>query len=138
MHPLQGGCLCGKVRYQLKAMPQTVAICHCLHCQRASGSAFSVNLLLEQGQYEQHGETRVFVDKGDSGLPSHRHFCADCGSPVTTRAGNLPGMVLVKAGTLDPAQRDGLLPQLEIYTDSAWQWHAPVAGCARFPGAPQP
>lgn len=132
----RGGCLCGAIRYEVKAEPQAVVICHCTHCQRASGSAFSVNLLVREGDYEQLGETKSFLDTGDSGLSSYRHFCGGCGSPVMTKAMNLPGMVLVKAGTLDDPQ--GLRPQAEIYTDHAAKWHAPVAGAARFAQAPIP
>ena len=135
MQTREGGCLCGAVRYQLKAMPQSVVVCHCTHCQRASGSAFSVNLLVKEDAYEQRGETKFFLDTGDSGLPSHRHFCSHCGSPLMTKAANLPGMVLLKAGTLD--NQEGLQPQAEIYTDHATQWHSPVPGSTRFPQAPQ-
>jgi len=136
MEVREGGCLCGAVRYRVTAEPGTVVICHCTHCRRASGSAFSVNLLVQEGDYEQSGETKFFLDKGDSGLPSYRHFCGQCGSPVVTKAENLPGMVLVKAGTLDePA---GLRPQVEIYTDHAAAWQLPVAGSTRFPQAPSP
>lgn len=130
----EGGCLCGAVRYRIKAAPRAVVICHCTHCQRASGSAFSVNLLLEEGDYDQHGETKFFLDHGDSGLPSYRHFCGGCGSPVMTKATNLPGLILVKAGTLDDPE--GLWPQVEIYTDHAAKWHEPVVGATRFAQAP--
>ena len=129
-----GGCLCGAVRYQFNATPQAVAACHCRHCQRASGSAFSVNLLVSESSYQQQGETRVFIDHGDSGLPSERHFCGQCGSPVFTRAGNLPERVLIKAGTLDQPQ--AFAPQLEIYTDHALPWHSAIASTHQFAQAP--
>ncbi|NBB60265.1 aldehyde-activating protein [Pseudomonas sp. ODNR1LW] len=135
MQNREGGCLCGSVRYVLKGEPQVAVVCHCTHCQKASGSAFSVNLLVKEDHYEQQGETRIFVDAGDSGLPSYRHFCASCGSPVITVATNLPGLLLVKSGTLD--ERNDVQPQLEIYTEHAAKWHAPVAGTTRFAGAPQ-
>src|SRR3546814_11779416 len=61
----EGGCLCGAVRYRIRAAPRAVVICHCTHCQRASGSALSVNLLLEEGDYDQHGETKFFLAHGD-------------------------------------------------------------------------
>jgi len=134
MNTYQGGCLCGAVRYRIKAAPQAVVVCHCSHCQKASGSAFSVNLLVVEGDYEQQGETRFFVDQGDSGLPSYRHFCGNCGSAVMTKATNLPGMVLVKSGTLDDPAR--VQPQVEIYTDHAMPWLAPVRDSVRFPQAP--
>lgn len=136
MQDRKGGCLCGAVRYVLKGEPQAIGVCHCRHCQRHSGSAFSFNLFIREVDYEQHGETRFFVDTGDSGQLSYRHFCVSCGSPILTRASTLPGMVLVKAGTLD--SMEGLQPQLEIYTERAVKWLAPIAGAARFALSPPP
>ena len=39
----EGGCVCGAVRYRVKAAPQFGLVCHCTWCQRRSGSAFSYN-----------------------------------------------------------------------------------------------
>ncbi|KSW27105.1 aldehyde-activating protein [Pseudomonas sp. ADP] len=136
MRDQAGGCLCGAVRFVLKAEPQAVVICHCTHCRKQSGSAFSINLLMREDDVEVSGETRFFVDHGDSGLPSYRHFCPNCGSPLMTRAENLPGVAIVKAGALDdPAS---VRPQAEIYTDHALGWFTPVAGAARYEQAPPP
>lgn len=126
----EGGCLCGAVRYVLKGEPRAIALCHCTRCQRQSGSLFSFNLVIREADYEQSGETMVYVDKGDSGQPVYRHFCRGCGSPVLAKTALAPGKVVVKAGTLDNIE--GLQPQAEIYTDHAATWLAPVAGAARF------
>lgn len=126
----KGGCLCGAVRYELKAEPRGIAICHCTHCRRQSGSLFSFNLVIREADYRQFGETAVFIDTGDSGQPVHRHFCTTCGSPILAKTALMPGKVVVKAGTLDDT--DGLQPQIEIYTDHAATWLAPVAGTTRF------
>jgi len=134
MNVREGSCLCGAVRYTVKDEPQATVICHCTHCQKASGSAFSVNLLVREADYEQTGETKFLVDIGDSGTPSYRHFCGNCGSPVLTKASNLPGIVLVKAGTLD--DKAGIRPRAEIYTDCAVAWHVSPEGTSRFTQAP--
>ncbi len=130
MQDRKGGCLCRAVRYVLKGEPRTIAICHCTHCQRQSGSVFSFNLLISEADYEQSGETMVYMDKGDSGQPVYRHFCGRCGSPILTTVAAAPGKVVVRAGTLD--NKEGLQPQTETYTDHAVKWLAPVAGAARF------
>ena len=101
MQDRKGGCLCGAVRYVLKGEPGAIAICHCTHCQRQSGSLFSFNPVIREADYEQSGETMVYVDKGDSGQPVYRHFCGGCGSPILPTIASAPGMVVVKAGTLD-------------------------------------
>jgi len=125
-----GGCLCGAVRYSLKSEPRAIAICHCTHCQRLSGSAFSLNIVIPEADYEQTGETTLYVDSGDSGQPVQRHFCGRCGSPIYAVTALSPGKVVVKAGTLDDLE--GLQPKAEIYTDHAATWLAPVAGTRRF------
>ncbi len=125
-----GGCLCGAVRYEITKDPQMTAVCHCTHCQRQSGSVFSTNLVLMEGDYSQTGETKVFADKGDSGQGVFRHFCPNCGSPILSKVAVMPGMVMVKAGTLD--DMTGITPGVEVYTDHAAQWVAPAPGAARF------
>jgi hypothetical protein len=130
MQDRKGGCLCGAVRYVLKADPRAVAICHCTHCQRQSGSVFSFNVVIREADYEQSGKTMVYVDSGDSGQPVYRHFCGRCGSPILAKVAEAPGMVVVKAGTLE--SMEGLQPKTEVYTDHAMTWLAPIAGTARF------
>lgn len=126
----EGGCLCGAVRYVLKSDPIMTAVCHCTHCQRQSGGVFSTNVAVPEAAYVQTGETKVFEDKGDSGQPVWRHFCPNCGSPILSKVAAMPGMVLVKAGTLD--DMSGLTPAIEVYTDHAAAWVAPIAGARRF------
>ena len=126
----EGGCLCGAVRYVLKAEPVTTAVCHCTHCQRQSGGVFSTNLVVPEAAYVQTGETKIYDDNGDSGLSVWRHFCPDCGSPLISRIALMPGVVMVKAGTLDDLS--GVTPDIEVYTDHAAGWVAPIAGARRF------
>lgn len=126
----EGGCLCGAVRYVLKADPLMTAVCHCTHCQRQSGGVFSTNLAIPDAAYVQTGETKVFTDKGDSGKAVWRHFCGNCGSPILSKVEVMPGLALVKAGTLD--DMSGLKPGIEVYTDHAAAWVAPIAGAQRF------
>jgi hypothetical protein len=130
MQDRKGGCLCGAVRYVLKSEPRAISLCHCTHCQKQSGSLFSFNLVMKEADYEQHGETMVYVDHGDSGQPVYRHFCGSCGSPILAKIAGAPGKVVVKAGTLDNI--DGLQPKIEIYTDHAAKWLAPVEGATRL------
>jgi len=130
MQDRKGGCLCGAVRYVLKGDPRAIAVCHCTHCQRQSGSVFSFNLVIREIDYEQSGETMVYMDSGDSGQAVNRHFCGRCGSPIIAKTALAPGKVVVKAGTLD--SMEGLQPQSEIYADHAVNWVAPFAGARRF------
>jgi Uncharacterized conserved protein len=113
----EGGCLCGAVRYSFSGPPLLTAICHCTHCQRQSGSAFSVVAAVLKEGFSQQGEGKLYMDKGESGNPVERHFCGDCGSPLYSLSDTLPEMVLIKAGTLDDSST--LNPQIEVYCASA-------------------
>jgi len=116
----QGGCLCGTVRYVLNTDPLMTAVCHCTHCQRQSGGVFSTNLGIPEAAYVQTGDTKVYEDKGDSGQSVWRYFCPNCGSPILSKIAAMPGIVMVKAGTLD--DMTGVIPGVEIYTDHAVNW----------------
>ena len=129
-----GGCLCGAVRYELTAEPQMTAICHCTHCQRQSGAVFSTNIIAPEAAFVQTGQTKVYVDKGDSGQAVWRHFCANCGSPIISKIEAMPGMVAIKAGTLDDITT--VKPGLELYGDHAAPWVAPLPGVQRFAQSP--
>src|SRR6266487_1162509 len=50
--PREGGCACGEVRYRLTSDPLFTHCCHCLNCQRQTGSAFVINLLIEADRVE--------------------------------------------------------------------------------------
>src|SRR5260370_26076799 len=49
---LEGGCACGEVRYRLTSEPLFTHCCHCLNCQRQTGNAFVINLLIEADRVE--------------------------------------------------------------------------------------
>ena len=125
-----GRCLCGAISYTLKSEPTMMAVCHCTHCQRQSGGVFSTNIMIAEADYTQSGETKVYRDKGDSGQAVWRHFCGECGSPILSKVGAMPGMVIVKAGTLN--DWSGLAPTIEVYTDHAAPWVTPVLHAHRF------
>jgi len=113
----QGGCLCGNIRYSFSGNPLLTAICHCTHCQRQSGSAFSIIAAVSKADFAQKGECKTYFDKGESGNIVERHFCGNCGSPMYSLSEGLPEMVLIKAGTLDDAS--SLRPEIEVYCGSA-------------------
>ena len=136
MH-LTGGCLCGQVRYTISADPVFVGVCHCTNCQKQSGAAYSVNVGVRQDALELQGTLKTYVDHGDSGRQVLRRFCPDCGSPVITDAEAIPGMHIVKAGTLDDSS--GLRPQRQIFCASKHPWVPLLDGVPAYDrGVPPP
>ena len=121
MSELTGGCLCAALRYTLKAPVEKVVICHCTHCQKSSGSAFSVNVLASEADLALTGEVKVYEDKADSGNILRRSFCPRCGSSLSSQGPARPGMVILKAGSLDdPKALKGVAAQIWAQSKQAW------------------
>ena len=129
-----GGCLCGSLRYTLKAEPAFIGVCHCRDCQKFTGSAFSFLVAVPLTALEIEGSSKTFDKPGDSGHPITRRFCPECGSSIAEEAFTRPGLVLINAGTLDdPTQ---FTPTLEIYCDRELHWARLNCGAERFEAAP--
>jgi hypothetical protein len=120
MTHIEGGCLCGQVRYTADSEPAFVGVCHCVDCQRFSGSAFSTVVGIPGPTLKLTGVVKTFTKAGDSGKAIHRRFCPQCGSGIVEEADALPDVVMLSAGTLD--NRSWVKPASQIYCDSAQPW----------------
>jgi hypothetical protein len=117
----EGGCLCGAVRYRVVGDPLAVSICHCVNCQRNSGSAFSVNAVFPREALTMTGEPAVYEDRGDTGQVVRRIFCARCGTPLESQSVfSAPAHAIIKAGTFDDPS--AFVPDSELYCVSAMPW----------------
>ena len=96
-----GGCLCGAVRYLLTAAPNYVYFCHCLDCQRESGSPFVTDMNIDRAALQIAGPLKRYTRTGDSGKSIHRNFCALCGTTLLTEFDVDPEHVSIKACSLD-------------------------------------
>ena len=119
-----GRCLCGAVTWELSGDLITTAICHCDHCQRQSGGAFSVNLIALDSQLSINGDLKTFEDRGEHGddVYVRRRFCSSCGSPIVSELAKTAGVVAVKAGTLD--DKSTVLPSVEVWCVDRQPWVA--------------
>jgi hypothetical protein len=116
----EGQCACGRVRYRMKSEPMFVHCCHCLNCQRQTGSAFAINLLIEAARVELlHGvPQRVDVPR-DDGTPQRIFRCPACQVALFSEYSNA-AVLFVRAGTLDdPAD---VTPDVHIFTRSKVGW----------------
>ena len=116
----EGGCACGAVRYRLASDPMVVHCCHCRNCQRQSGSAFVINLLIEADRVELlAGTPQVVEAPRDDGSAQQVLRCPDCQVAVFSHYGH-PGVSFVRAGTLDDPT--SVVPDVHIYTRSKLPW----------------
>ena len=115
--PIEGGCVCGAVRYRLNGAPLAAYNCHCTDCQRASGGNYTVSLPIPADRVEViSGEIATFDKPGDSGRVVRMQRCARCGTNMINVPLAAPDTVIVKAGTLDDPS--WLQPVGNIWTDS--------------------
>jgi len=131
MANLQGGCACGATRYRMASAPLIVHCCHCLRCQRETGSAFVLNALIETDRLEMlAGAPKPVVVPTDSGK-SHRIFrCEACGVAIASEYSGVEKLRFVRVGTLD--EPHALRPDVHIYTRSKVPWVALPAGVPAF------
>jgi hypothetical protein len=118
--PREGGCSCGAVRYRLASDPMFVHCCHCLSCQRQTGSAFVINLLLEADRVELLADEPQPVDvPRDDGTVQTIFRCPACEVAVFSNY-VWPAVRFVRAGTLDDPST--VEPDVHIYTRSKVPW----------------
>jgi len=116
----EGGCACGAVRYRLTSEPMIVHCCHCLNCQRQTGSAFVINLLLEADRVELLAGEPVPVDvPRDDGNAQRVYRCPGCQVALFSEYGS-PEVRFVRAGTLDDPS--SVSPDVHIFTKSKLDW----------------
>ena len=127
---LEGGCSCGAVRYRLTSEPLFTHCCHCLNCQRQTGSAFVINLLIEADRVELvAGEPRAVEVPRDDGSTQTIFRCPACEVAVFSEY-TRPQVRFVRAGTLDdPAS---VAPDVHIYTRSKLPWVSLPDGVPAF------
>jgi hypothetical protein len=116
----EGGCTCGAVRYRLASEPLFIHCCHCLNCQRQTGSAFVINLLIEANRVELlSGEPQPVDVPRDDGSRQRIYRCPSCQVAVYSEYG-WPQLLFVRGGTLD--EPSTVAPDVHIYTRSKLPW----------------
>ena len=116
----EGGCSCGSVRYRLRSDPLFIHCCHCLNCQRQTGSAFVINLMIEADRVEiLAGAPQPVEVPRDDGTTQRIFRCPSCQIGVFSEYGR-PELRYVRAGTLDDPS--GVRPDVHIFTKSKVGW----------------
>ena len=118
---LAGSCSCRAVCYRLLSEPMFVHCCHCLDCQRQSGSAFAINALIETNRIELLSGTPEPVSMPtDSGRPHDIYRCVACKVALWSDYGRRPALRFVRVSTLDNPH--SISPDVHIFTRSKVPW----------------
>jgi hypothetical protein len=114
---VEGGCLCGAVRYRVTDQPRSSSICHCPSCRRASGAPSVAWFVVRLDRFELlSGELAEF----HSSAPVVREFCRHCGSQIAYRHQDSPGLIELTTATLDDPEV--FPPTREIWLSHRLSW----------------
>ena len=104
MHIREASCSCGALRLTARGEPVRVSICHCLACQRRTGSTFGAQARFARGDVDVEGRSSTYVRTADSGNTVTYHFCPACGATVWYALDHVPEVIAVPVGAFaDPA-----------------------------------
>ncbi|MFJ4346225.1 GFA family protein [Pseudomonas sp. NPDC089401] len=129
-----GQCRCGQVAIDIEAqqLPPLYA-CHCLNCQRWSGSAFGLHLLCGAAAVRVTGEVVTYMHE-HQGQTSTQSLCGVCHTRLFNETTAAPGMRVVRAGVLDGAQ--AWVPVAHIWTRRRQPWVVLPQGVAQWEETP--
>lgn len=121
MH-VDGRCHCGAIAYEAEIEPDSITICHCLDCQRLSGSAFRANVAASAETFRLlRGAPRIYIKTGDSGVRRAHAFCSECWGPIYSCAEEAPRSYSLRVGALTQASELGGVVR-QIWTKRRRPW----------------
>ena len=113
-------CRCGRLQAVCSSEPVRVSVCHCIACQRRTGSAFSAQARFPATDVSVEGEASTYVRTADSGRRLTYRFCPACGSTVAYSIDEWPDVIAVPLGLFDGG--DFPPPTYSIYERRKKAW----------------
>ncbi len=117
---ITGRCLCGAVSYAAEGPVMVAGHCFCEACRRSSGTSHCTHAMVPEAGFALTGTLTEFAKPADSGNVVTRCFCPTCGSAVLSRNSGMPGMVALRASSLDDMNL--LSPNITVYAAQAPAW----------------
>ncbi len=132
--PFDGGCQCGRIRFRCSGRPFVAYTCHCLACQKMTGSAFATCLQVPAEAFQVlAGEPIEWERRADSGNRLAISLCGGCGTAFLARNSARPRVRTIYVGALDEPQ---LVPvSAHIWTRRRLPWVVLPEGHRIFPEA---
>ena len=114
-------CLCGQLHVSTVGEPDFVVACHCIACQRRSGSPFGVGAYYPRERVNAiDGEVKSFTRTADSGHTLTNHFCRECGAPIYWTLQMRPDYMGIALGCF--SNPHFVRPVRTIWTESQHDW----------------
>ena len=129
---MQASCQCGKLTAAVAEGADAMTVmCHCLDCQRRSGSPFGSIAYFPGDAVTISGSPREFTRPTDNGYSFTTGFCPECGSTVYARASRMPEITGVPLGAFaDPSFAQ---PLRSVYEQSKHGWVPLPEGLTHHP-----
>ena len=114
-------CSCGQLTVKCDGEPVRVSICHCLACQRRTGSVFGEQARFKREDIKEiSGIATTYVRVGDAGSEISFRFCPSCGATVYYTINNDPDLVAIPVGAFaDPKFQT---PTRSVYESRKHGW----------------
>ena len=126
MSTRQAACSCGQLRVTCAGEPVRLSMCHCLECQKRTGSPFGVQARFPRDQVAVEGKATEFARVGEEGNRITLRFCPVCGSTLYWTLSGFPDLIAVAIGNF--ADRDFPAPRISVYERRRHPWvHVPEA-----------
>jgi hypothetical protein len=124
---LEGGCLCGAIRYRLSGTIEESAYCHCRTCQRQSGAPVVAWFSIAPAAFAY---TKGNPKGYRASSRATREFCGDCGTYLLFREDDPSASLGVNTATLDEPSLAP--PTFHIWHESRISWFETADGFPRF------
>lgn len=113
-------CSCGQLTATVEGDPVRISVCHCLACQRRTGSVFAAQARFPRENVTISGEGREFFRAGDDGGGATFRFCPNCGATVYYTMADVDGFIAIPVGVFaDPAFPG---PRVSVYEERMHAW----------------
>jgi hypothetical protein len=113
-------CSCGQLQIEVQGEPLRVSVCHCLACQKRTGSVFAEQARFNTSGSKVTGTSTEYVRIGDEGTKFTFHFCPKCGATVYYTAEGREDVVAIPVGAFaDPAFTT---PTVSVYERRKHSW----------------
>ena len=123
-------CSCGQLRAEVVGDPIRISMCHCLACQRRTGSAFGIQSRFRAEHVEITGRASEFTRISDEGEKTRTfRFCPDCGATVYFTGSDFPNVIAIPMGAFaDPSFPP---PLVSVYESRRHPWVSQPASIER-------
>jgi hypothetical protein len=127
----EAACSCGQLRLWAEGDPVRISICHCLACQRRTGSVFGAQARFPAGRVRIEGRHTDYTRLSDDDEGSHTFsFCPDCGATVYYTTIDMPDLIAVPIGAFaDPTFPQ---PRISVYESRRHSWVQLPAGIEHY------